>query len=226
MAMAGCCNASSRPRKARIGGAESIWRSAGGYSGSPRAMKRTPILRREGELALDLLHAGDADRPLRAAAPREIGQRVERRARAAAIVDQRAEGARADVLRADQPQPVEPLVVAEPRAPGLRVHGSALPADFRFRSRDQAADIGAVLDPQQQRQRAENGSDVAAPHRQRRERRRDAGGERRGRGIAGRRRDREPDQREGDRRRPEGADQSAEEASRRPCRRESASQTG
>ena len=49
-----------------------------------------------------------------AAAPREIGQRLERRAGAAEMIEQRAERARADIFAADEPQPVEALLVAEP----------------------------------------------------------------------------------------------------------------
>src|ERR1700722_8289904 len=43
-------------------------------------------------------------------------------ARAAAAVDEREEGARPDVLGANQPKPVEPLVIAEPRGLRLRTH--------------------------------------------------------------------------------------------------------
>ena len=55
-------------------------------------------LARRLELALDLVDAGDADRPAGAAAPRQLGQGGERRRRAAAAIEERAEGARADVL--------------------------------------------------------------------------------------------------------------------------------
>jgi hypothetical protein len=50
---------------------------------------------------------GGADR---AAAAGEIGQRRERGARPAAVVDERPKCARADVVATDQPQPVEPLL--------------------------------------------------------------------------------------------------------------------
>ena len=69
----------------------------------------------------------------RAAAAGEVRQRLERRARAAAGVDQGAEGARADVLRADQPQPVEQLLVGEARrgrlsSPWLTPARSSIPS--------------------------------------------------------------------------------------------------
>ena len=86
-------------------------------------MKRTPSLSDFLDLALDLVDAGDADRPAGAAAPREIGQGGDRRRRAAAAVEQRAEGARADVFAADQPQPVETFVVAQTRLDQPRGHG-------------------------------------------------------------------------------------------------------
>ena len=52
----------------------------------------------------------------RAAAAGEFGQRVERRPRAAVVIDQRAEGARPDIVAADEPQPVEPLRVGQTHA--------------------------------------------------------------------------------------------------------------
>ena len=51
-----------------------------------------------------------------AAAARERGQGVERGARAAVMVDQVAEGARPDIVAADEPQPVEPLLVGQSHA--------------------------------------------------------------------------------------------------------------
>jgi hypothetical protein len=67
------------------------------------------------ELALDVLGRGDADRAGRAAAASEIRQRLQRRARSAAIGDEGSESARPDVLRPDEPQPVEALLVGKAR---------------------------------------------------------------------------------------------------------------
>ena len=115
IATAGCCSASSRPReredrRRRIDLTQDrrIFRLAEGDKSHAELPRRV-------ELPLDLLDRGHADRARRAAAPREFGQRLERRPRAAAIVEKRAKGARPDVLRADEPQPVEPLFVGESR---------------------------------------------------------------------------------------------------------------
>ena len=51
-----------------------------------------------------------------AAAARQAGQRGERGLRAAELVEQRPEGARPDILAANEPQPVEPLLVGQPDA--------------------------------------------------------------------------------------------------------------
>lgn len=71
---------------------------------------------RRRELALGVRAGMDAGRPSRAATPGEIGQRRQCRARAAVMVDERAERARADMVGADQPKPIEPLLVAQPHA--------------------------------------------------------------------------------------------------------------
>src|SRR6202011_785599 len=68
-----------------------------------------------------------ADRPGRvgAAAPRQIGQPLERRPGAAEMMQQGTEGARPDIVAADQPQPVDPRGVAEMRCVlGLVVHAA------------------------------------------------------------------------------------------------------
>jgi hypothetical protein len=65
------------------------------------------------ELALRLLARGDAGRTLGAAAAGKIGKRRKRGARAAVMIDERAEGPRADVVAADQAQPIEPLLVVD-----------------------------------------------------------------------------------------------------------------
>ena len=57
------------------------------------------------------LFAGANLRCVGAAAARQCRQRLERRARSAEMVEQRAKGARADILTADEPQPVEPLLI-------------------------------------------------------------------------------------------------------------------
>jgi hypothetical protein len=65
--------------------------------------------------SLDLtlgLFAGANLRCAGTAAARQCRQHLERRARSAEMVEQRAKGARADILTADEPQPVEPLLTA------------------------------------------------------------------------------------------------------------------
>ena len=144
-------------------------------------MKRTPSLQRFFDLALDLLDAGDADRPAGAAAAREVGQGGERRRRAAAAIEQRAEGARADVLAADQPQPVETLAVAETRLDQPRGHGQPFLPILVSVPASRRAMLAAVADPQQRRQQRRRRSPRAvAPTAQAVERRGDARGQRRG----------------------------------------------
>lgn len=65
------------------------------------------------KLALGFVRGRDADRAHRPAAAGEIGDCIERRARPAIVVEQRAEGARPDILAADQAQPVEPLLIVQ-----------------------------------------------------------------------------------------------------------------
>ena len=76
---------------------------------------------RSGELALGVRARVDANGLWlrRRAAP--VRQRVEGGARAAAMIDQAAEGARSDVVAADEAQPVEPLLVGQAYAFGDRV---------------------------------------------------------------------------------------------------------
>ena len=68
-------------------------------------------------LALGVLAASRCG-PVPVAPPRRArsGRADKRRVGAAEVVEQAAERARADILAADQPQPVEPLLVAEPDA--------------------------------------------------------------------------------------------------------------
>jgi len=63
------------------------------------------------ELPLGVLAGMDAGGAARAAAAGEIRQRRQRGACAAVVVDQRAEGARADIVAADEAKPIEPLLV-------------------------------------------------------------------------------------------------------------------
>ena len=76
-------------------------------------MKRTPSLRAAIEFFLDLLDGSNADRARRPAAPREIRQRVQRRPGAAKIGEESTKGSRADVLRPDEPEPVEALLIGK-----------------------------------------------------------------------------------------------------------------
>jgi hypothetical protein len=65
----------------------------------------------------------DAGGTARTAAAGEIGQRRERRACAAVVVDQRAEGARADIVAANEAKPIEALLLAQPHAATVFAHG-------------------------------------------------------------------------------------------------------
>jgi len=64
------------------------------------------------KLGLGLSLGENPDRGAAAAAG-QGGQRVERRLGAAELIDERAEGCRADILAADQPEPAQPLAVAQ-----------------------------------------------------------------------------------------------------------------
>jgi hypothetical protein len=61
------------------------------------------------DLALDFF-AGANLRRAGAAAACQRRQRLERGARAAEMIEQRAKSARSDILTADKPQPIEPLL--------------------------------------------------------------------------------------------------------------------
>src|ERR1700722_18262753 len=67
------------------------------------------------ELFFDLFDRSDADRALRAAAPRELRQRLQRGSDATAIGDERPKGPRTNILRACKPQPIEALLVGKTR---------------------------------------------------------------------------------------------------------------
>jgi hypothetical protein len=65
------------------------------------------------ELFFDLFDRSNADRALRAPAPRELRQCVQRRSDAAAVGGERPKGSRAYILRACEPQPIEALLVGK-----------------------------------------------------------------------------------------------------------------
>ena len=90
----------------------------------------------------------DADGARGAAAAGKFGQRFDRRARIAVLTQQPSEGARPDIVAADQPQPVEPLFVGECHATfTARAGRFALLADLAFGAwRMRRDDVGAVLD--------------------------------------------------------------------------------
>ena len=139
------------------------WRSAGGYSGSPSATKRTPSFR--ASVSSRSTSSTPATRiGRRPAAPRQFRQRVERaRARRRNAIDERAKRARADILRADQPQPVETL--ASLSRASTTACGHLRPSRRCAVSvpREQPRDVGAVPDPHQRRQRAKHRRDVVSP---------------------------------------------------------------
>src|SRR5262249_56845375 len=60
--------------------------------------------------------------PLAPAARGEMGKRGRRRPRTAVMIDEGAEGARPHIVAADETQPIEPLLVAEPHALTLFRH--------------------------------------------------------------------------------------------------------
>ena len=76
---------------------------------------------------------------------RQFRQHLQRRFGRAEVVDQVAEGGRADIRRADQPQPVDPLPVAAVADVRLPCR-SPLGSDPRFRPGQQPGDVGPVLD--------------------------------------------------------------------------------
>ena len=71
---------------------------------------RRPSLLLAASSAPCVVLAADTPGTRGAAAPRQIGQALQRGARAAEMIDQRAEGARSDIVGPDQPQPVDPLL--------------------------------------------------------------------------------------------------------------------
>ncbi len=72
----------------------------------------------------------------------QVRQDVQRGGRSAILVDQGAEGARADIFRADEAKPVETLLIRQN-------HALSLLSDLAFGSGKEAADVLAVLPPQE-----------------------------------------------------------------------------
>ena len=68
-----------------------------------------------GKLSTRILVAADTGGTRRTAASRQIRQPLQRRSRAAEMIDQRTKGARPDIVGADQPQPVDALFVGQVR---------------------------------------------------------------------------------------------------------------
>jgi hypothetical protein len=66
------------------------------------------------DLAHRILARTNLRHAARAAAPGERRQRLERVARPAEMIDQRAERPRPDILAADEAEPIDPLLVGEP----------------------------------------------------------------------------------------------------------------
>ena len=66
-----------------------------------------------GKLGACIFLAKNPPRTRRAAAPRKVRQPLQRRLRAAEMIDQRTKRARPDIVGTDQPQPVDPLLAGE-----------------------------------------------------------------------------------------------------------------
>ena len=134
------------------------------------------------QFGLGVLARADARRRRCAAAAGERGQGGQRGARAAIMIDQVAEGARADIVGPDEAQPIEPLLLAQShplaqrRPPSYRAEhrlrrgalqpdladynpgsggGRGFCPDLAFAALEQAGDIGAVHDPQERAQSQE-----------------------------------------------------------------------
>ena len=90
-----------------------------------------------------------ADRALRAPAPRELRQRLQRRCDAAAIGGERPKGSRAYILRACEPQPIEALLVGKARIQACSPFTLILLPDFRLGAFEKPGDVGAMLEPDQ-----------------------------------------------------------------------------
>ena len=92
------------------------------------------------QFGFGVLARTDARRPRCAAAAGERGQGAKRCARAAIMIDQVAEGARADIVGADEAQPVEPLLLAQSHSLAQR----RPPARYRVSIAQRAAHYNRV----------------------------------------------------------------------------------
>ena len=112
IAIIGRISASRMPRMPSSGGASSSSepRRIAGLAGRDQADAEPPAC---GELGARVLLAANPPRTCRAAAPRQIRQPLQRRARAAEMMEQGTERPRPDIVGPDQPQPVDPLGVGE-----------------------------------------------------------------------------------------------------------------
>src|SRR5258707_1589442 len=86
------------------------------------------------QLSSRILLAANPSRARRAAAPRQVGQPLQRCPRAAEMIDQRTKRARPDIVTADQPQPVDALLVGQMRCTrGFDVHAAPAAAWINLR---------------------------------------------------------------------------------------------
>ena len=109
IAIIGRISTSGAPRTPSKGGASSSVGQPRRIAGFVRRDQADADLLARGEFGPRILLAADPPRTRRAAAPRQIGQPLQRRARIAEMIEQRTKGARTDIVAADQPQPVDPL---------------------------------------------------------------------------------------------------------------------
>ena len=94
----------------------------------PSATKATPSFCRSGDLALGIGARVNLRGRAGAAAAGERRQRFERGPRAAEMIDERAKRPRTDILAANKPQPIDPLLVRELDAlPPLAHHAPNTP---------------------------------------------------------------------------------------------------
>src|SRR5262249_42204725 len=116
-ATAGSLSATALPRNAKSGGASSIIFRRGGELGSPRATNAAPDVCAAVSSRRAPSRAGMRAGPLAPPRRGQGGRGGSAAAGAAVMIDERAEGARADVVAADEAQPIEPLLVGEPHPP-------------------------------------------------------------------------------------------------------------
>ena len=221
MATAGCCSASSRPRHGenRRGGVDLAQERR-----IVRLAERDEAhaeLARERQLLLDLLERGDPDRraapPPRGRAP--AAPRAPPARRRSLLMSARKVRGPTFSERISRSQ--SKRWSSESRGGGRARHRHQARPIFDSVPLEEAADVGAVLEPDERGEQREDERRLAAGRSPsatigETTRRR----QRRGRRIARQPGDREPDDGEGDRRRPGDADRARRERSRRPCRRE------